>query len=101
MKAFSTLPELFEFIVSTYASGTFLNKRVGNAWKSLSVEDFGKSVRRLALGLSDLGIRWGESVALLAQSSPEWLIVDLAIMIAGGVTVPIFKRSSPRASSSS
>lgn len=95
MDAFSTLPELFEFVSSEYASDDFLNKRVGKSWKRLSVEGFAKATRRLALGLHDLGVRRGESVAILAQSSPEWIVVDLAIMICGGVTVPVFKKISP------
>lgn len=95
MDAFSTLPELFDLVSSKYSNDGFLNKRVGTSWKRLSVDAFAKTVRCLALGLSDLGVRRGESVAILAQSSPEWLVVDLAIMICGGVTVPIFKKISP------
>ena len=32
----------------------------------------------------------GDRVLLLSENRPEWLITDLAIMNAGGITVPIF-----------
>ena len=35
-------------------------------------------------------IKAGDRVLLLSENRPEWLISDLAIMNAGGITVPIF-----------
>ena len=35
-------------------------------------------------------IKEGDRVLLLSENRPEWLISDLAIMNAGGITVPIF-----------
>ena len=35
-------------------------------------------------------IKEGDRVLLLSENRPEWLIADLAIMNAGGITVPIF-----------
>ena len=32
----------------------------------------------------------GDRVAIIAESRPEWLIVDLAVLAAGAVTVPIY-----------
>jgi long-chain acyl-CoA synthetase len=47
-------------------------------------------VRLLSRALAQLGIGKGDRVALVAENRPEWLIADLAIMSAGGVTVPAF-----------
>jgi long-chain acyl-CoA synthetase len=47
-------------------------------------------IRRLARGLSALGIVPGERVALVAENRPEWVVADLAIMSAGGITVPAY-----------
>ena len=38
----------------------------------------------------------GDRVVLLSENRPEWLIADLAIMNAGGVTVPLFTTYSQK-----
>ena len=47
-------------------------------------------VRDLSLGLGGLGVRRGSRVAILSESRPDWLLIDLAILSAGAVTVPIY-----------
>src|SRR3546814_6988061 len=44
--------------------------------------------RALARGLRGPGIQPGDRVALVSENRPEWLIADIAIMAAGGITVP-------------
>jgi long-chain acyl-CoA synthetase len=92
---FTTLPGLFRYVISAYHADNALSYPQGESWISYSHEQFARSVRRIALGLSGLGIQRGESVGLLAPSSPLWIVMDLAIQIAGGVTVPIFTKISP------
>ena len=41
-------------------------------------------------GLRALGLARGDRVGLVAENRPEWVIADLAIMAAGGVTVPAY-----------
>jgi len=41
-------------------------------------------------------IKEGDRVLLLSENRPEWLIADLAIMNAGGITVPIFTTYAKR-----
>jgi long-chain acyl-CoA synthetase len=48
----------------------------------------------VALGLHDLGIQPGDRVALISENRPEWSIVDLAILSAGAITVPIYTTQS-------
>src|SRR4051812_40803620 len=47
-------------------------------------------VRDLSLGLTALGMRRGDRVALLAESRPEWMLVDLAVLAAGAITTPLY-----------
>ncbi len=57
---------------------------------SLSSQEFFEGVRALSLGLSALGLRRGDRVAIASDSRPEWVMTDLAVLSAGGVTVPIY-----------
>jgi long-chain acyl-CoA synthetase len=49
-----------------------------------------EQVRDLSLGLSALGMRPGDRVALLSESRPEWIVADLAVLAAGSVITPIY-----------
>ncbi len=50
--------------------------------------------RRGARHLVDLGLPEGSSIALLGRNSAHWFIADLAIWMAGHVTVPIYPTSN-------
>ena len=49
-----------------------------------------RAVAGLARGLSKLGIRKGDRVALLCGDRPEWHIVDFAALHVGAVDVPVY-----------
>lgn len=69
-------------------------KREG-AWQVLTWRQVGEIVEELALGLLALGRRPGEVVALLSASRAEWVQMDMAILSAGCVTVPIYPTYPP------
>ncbi len=94
MLPFSTLPGLFRHVSRTYDAANAFNYPQGNSWIRYSHAEFSQRVRHLSLALSERGIGRGETVGLIAPPSPDWIILDLAIQIAGGVTVPIFKKIS-------
>ncbi len=43
-----------------------------------------------AKGLQELGLESGDRVVLASENRPEWFIADMAIMFAGGITVPAY-----------
>ncbi|HEU0072028.1 MAG TPA: AMP-dependent synthetase/ligase [Alphaproteobacteria bacterium] len=59
-------------------------------YQSLSWRETAEKVNALARGLIRLGLERGDRVCLVAENRPEWLIADLAIMAAGGVSVPAY-----------
>lgn len=70
------------------------NTRNAHGWHSLSTKEFLEDVKYVALGLEAIGMQRGDCVGILSNPSTEWTIVDMAIMIAGGVTVPLFANIS-------
>src|ERR1700731_4488206 len=48
-----------------------------------------EEVRAFAKGLHALGVRKGDTVAILMGNKPEWIIADLAICSLGGVMVAV------------
>ncbi|MDD8027767.1 MAG: long-chain fatty acid--CoA ligase [Acidobacteriota bacterium] len=86
----TTLGRLFLNTCRTFPKPEILKSKVDGHWEAISTEEFGRRVRRLSLGLQALGLRPGDKAVLLAESGPDWIIADFAIICAGGVTVPIF-----------
>ena len=85
-----TLTALIEAGFSKNTTGVVSATKRGGAWFETSDEVFRTRVRQFALGLYRLGVRRGDRVALHAENSTEWLIVDLAAWSLGAVTVPIY-----------
>jgi long-chain acyl-CoA synthetase len=64
-------------------------------WVSKTYREVGEIVRRLALGLLELGIEKGDKVSILANTRPEWTYFDFAALSVGAVVVPIYQTNSP------
>jgi long-chain acyl-CoA synthetase len=70
------------------------NRKIGGEWTDVTCREFADPLADLAGGLIRAGIRTGDRVALMAQTSYEWMLCDYAILAAGAVTVPIYETSS-------
>jgi long-chain acyl-CoA synthetase len=84
------LPAMFFDQASRQPSKPFLWDKRDGRYQPLGWAEAAREVRRLALGLRSLGISRGDRVALVSENRPEWIIADLAIMSAGGITVPAY-----------
>ncbi len=66
----------------------FLWAKQNGEFRSITWRETAKQVSELARGLKSLGLAKGDRVLLVSENRPEWLIADVAIMAAGGITVP-------------
>jgi long-chain acyl-CoA synthetase len=64
--------------------------RDGEQWLPISSREFGQGVAKTARALHDWGIRRGDRVAILSENRPEWSIADMASLLLGAVTVPLY-----------
>ncbi len=90
----STVPAMVIAAMKKYAKTDTLNHKRGDNWEHISGEIFLQRVRHVALGLSQLGIKTGDRVAIISENRPEWSITDLAILSVGAVNVPIYTTQS-------
>jgi long-chain acyl-CoA synthetase len=93
--SYRTIPELFYYIKENYASGILMYYRINNRWQAISTQVFAQTVENLAFGLREIGLEYGQKVGIISNPSPFWVMADMAIALAGGITVPIFRRISP------
>src|SRR5262245_23092185 len=68
----------------------FLWAKRDKVYRPLSWSEAASRVVALARGLRALGLERGDRVALVSENRPEWVIADLAIIAAGGITVPAY-----------
>ncbi len=89
-------PTLLSFFAATLARrGECIaakSKHEG-VWRELTWRELGERVYDLSDGLAELGVAPGDKVAILADTTVEWLTVYLAVLAAGAVAVPIYQSS--------
>ena len=85
-----TLNQLFFDAVTKFNRPDALQVKTGGAYKPISHKEVAERVRHAARGLSYLGVRRGDRVAILSENRPEWAIADFACLTAGMTDVPIY-----------
>ena len=85
-----TLNHLFFDAVSKYNRPDALQVKTGGAYRPISHTEVADRVRHAARGLSSLGVRRGDRVAILSENRPEWAIADFACLTVGLTDVPIY-----------
>jgi len=95
MEKTETLPRMFFTRAERFGDETLLLRRVEGRYQGISWRETARAVRECAAGLIALGLSPGDRVGLWAANRPEWLISDLAVMSAGGITVPLYHTSTP------
>jgi len=61
-----------------------------NEWKELTCLKFQQMVFKTANALVEAGVKENDKVAIYADNSPEWIIMDVATLAIGAITVPIY-----------
>lgn len=90
-----TLPQLFLNTIKTFPKDALmLSKREGR-YVPVSTQEFGDMVRHFSLGLKELGFQPGDRLIILSENRPEWVVADMAVQCAGGVTVPVYTSLVP------
>lgn len=84
------LVDLFETSAEAGGDKPFLWGKVDGRYKPWSWATARDRMRRLARAFRAKGLQPGDRVLLVSENRPEWPIIDLAVLAAGGVTVPAY-----------
>ncbi|HMP88507.1 MAG TPA: AMP-binding protein, partial [Lacibacter sp.] len=68
----------------------FLRQPFNGNWTTWTWQQAGEEARRIAQGLRSGGLQPGDHVAILSKNCAHWIMADLAIMMAGCVSIPIY-----------
>lgn len=85
----ATLNDIFFSVLDRNSDRVMLHRDSGK-WLPISSREVGRNVARTAQVLRAWGIRPGDRIALLSENRPEWPTADMACLLLGAVTVPLY-----------
>lgn len=68
----------------------FLRQPINDKWHVYTYAQAGNEIARIASALKNLNLPPRSNIAILSKNCAHWLMADLAIMLSGHVSVPIY-----------
>lgn len=96
-KEFKTISQLFQIVTRDLGRGKdrpVLKYKSGDNWNGIKYDELHRDTENFALGLSSMGIKRGDRVAIIAENRPEWVFTDMAILGLGAIDVPLYPIST-------
>jgi len=90
----ATLNDIFFTVIHRKLDRLLLHRLEAN-WLPISSDEFHHQVAAVAQTLRDWCIRKGDRIAILSENRPEWPIADMASLLLGAVTVPLYTTLTP------
>jgi long-chain acyl-CoA synthetase len=90
-----TLPQLLAHRAAQNPDAICQRHKYRGVWKPYSWSDVLRQVRELALGLYALGMKPGETVAVIGENEPEHFWAELAAQAVGGKVVSLYPDLTP------
>jgi long-chain acyl-CoA synthetase len=72
-----------------------LREKKYGIWQEITWRAYAAHVRAVSLGLADLGLARGDTMAVISGNRPRWLYVELAVQSVGAIPLGIFIDSLP------
>ncbi len=94
--AYTRLFDILPHQLENYSKEVALACKENGRWKTYSTQECLDIIKKMSLGLMELGVRIDDKLAIIAENRPEWNFTDLAILQLGAVDVPIYPTISPR-----
>lgn len=85
-----TFPQFLDDIRRNYGDKVVFQQKVRREWQRLSARDLHARTYELAAGLVALGLKQGDRVAMVFENGLDWVCSYYAIVVAGGVAVPMY-----------
>lgn len=88
--------EMFYHWEETLSDTVYLRQPIDGLVKTFTWREVGDQARRVAAHLLSMDLPTGSHIAILSKNCAEWFITDLAIMLAGHVSVPIYSTAGEK-----
>jgi len=88
-----TLPQFLYEHAQRTPNRPALRERLYGIWQTLTWREYYEHVKYFALGLVSLGLQPQETIAIIGDNRPEWLIAELAAQSVGAKSVGVYQDS--------
>lgn len=89
-----TVNSVFQATVNKYPSLPAYSFKENGAWISRTWSEYWDEVQAVGAALIEYGLEPSDATTILSLNRPEWVIADLASIMAGGVPAGIYPTSS-------
>jgi long-subunit acyl-CoA synthetase (AMP-forming) len=90
MKDFKSPLEMLYHWETNHPNDVYLRQPINGKVRNFTWAEVGQEVRQVAAGIKSLALDPGSRICIFSKNCAHWFITDLAIMMAGHVSVPIF-----------
>ena len=90
-----TLPAIFWNAVDKRGANIWLRQKEFGIWHSWTWTQVGQAVREIGHGLIAIGFSERETASILSNTNVEWVLCDLAVLSANGVSNGIYPTDAP------
>ncbi|RJQ65641.1 MAG: long-chain fatty acid--CoA ligase [Desulfobacteraceae bacterium] len=90
-----TIPQLLLWRVNQMPDRVALREKEFGIWRSLNWQQYYDLVRKAALGLEHIGLKKGQTIALITDNIPEMLIVSIGAQSLQAISAGLYQSSLP------
>jgi len=91
LNSLQTLPQLLEAQAKKSPNRTAMRERIFGIWQPITWQELYDHVKYFSLGLIRLGLTGQETIAIIGDNRPEWVIAELAAQAAGAKAIGIYQ----------
>ncbi len=88
-----TLPQFLQEHASKTPDRIALRERIYGIWQAITWREYQQHVKDFSLGLVSLGLQPEETIAIVGDNRPEWVIAELAAQSVGAKSIGIYQDS--------
>ncbi|MBK8528179.1 MAG: long-chain fatty acid--CoA ligase [Rubrivivax sp.] len=94
LMAGDTLPQLFSNAVRARGDKVWMREKQLGIWREWTWAGAAQAVREITMGLASIGLQPGQTASILSNTVVEWVLADLGVLCAGGVSNGIYPTDS-------
>jgi long-chain acyl-CoA synthetase len=87
----ASLVQVFEAMAARQGGRAATKQKRDGRWVDTSWAELARRARDISDGLASIGVAKGDRVAILGESTTEWILADVGVMGAAAVSVPIYQ----------
>jgi len=86
-----TLPKLLLNNAENFGSEIAIREKTFGLWVSQTWAEYNENAKRIAAGLSSIGIKKGDVVAIIGDNRPDWVAGQIAVHALGAVSIGLYR----------